>query len=414
MGLRWLLVVAALGAAGPAAAAPRTWAFVNGRWYDAGRFESRTVWVAGDTFASRPPARVDTTVDLEGRWVVPPFGEAHTHNLESEHELDARVRKYLADGVFYAKMQSSIRRRVAGLLPRYNRRDGIDVSFAHAPLTARDGHPVKLRRTFFRLGRYQGLFASEAEIEGHGYVLIDSLPDLERKWSGVLATRPDFIKTMLVCSEEFGRRRDDTTFAGRKGLDPRLLPAIVRRAHAAGLRVSVHVSTVTDFHHAVASGADEIAHLPALHGWCLGRIADADAREAARRGVVVVTTAGLARAEMERVPEAADTLRETLVANLATLVRHGVTLAVGSDAWDDDSVEEAAFLASTGVLSNAALLEAWSVHAPRTIFPGRRIGRLAPGHEASFLALDGDPVADFANVRRIALRFKQGAILAVP
>jgi imidazolonepropionase-like amidohydrolase len=54
----------------------------------------------------------------------------------------------------------------------------------------------------------------------------------------------------------------------------------------------------------------------------------------------------------------------------------------------------------------------WSEATPRAIFPGRRIGALADGYEASFLALAGDPLEDLANVRRIRLRFKQGVPLA--
>jgi imidazolonepropionase-like amidohydrolase len=46
-----------------------------------------------------------------------------------------------------------------------------------------------------------------------------------------------------------------------------------------------------------------------------------------------------------------------------------------------------------------------------TIFPGRKIGRLEDGYEASFLVLDGDPLADFGNTGRIAMRFKEGVFL---
>ena len=45
------------------------------------------------------------------------------------------------------------------------------------------------------------------------------------------------------------------------------------------------------------------------------------------------------------------------------------------------------------------------------IFPQRRIGELRPGFEASFLVLDGDPIADFGNTSRIGLRVKQGVAL---
>ena len=42
---------------------------------------------------------------------------------------------------------------------------------------------------------------------------------------------------------------------------------------------------------------------------------------------------------------------------------------------------------------------------------GRRIGCFEAGCEASLLALFGDPLADFSNVRRIELRMKQGVVL---
>jgi imidazolonepropionase-like amidohydrolase len=45
---------------------------------------------------------------------------------------------------------------------------------------------------------------------------------------------------------------------------------------------------------------------------------------------------------------------------------------------------------------------------PRAIFPGRKIGRLADGYEASFLVLDGDPLADWSRAHKIVSRVKQG------
>lgn len=60
---------------------------------------------------------------------------------------------------------------------------------------------------------------------------------------------------------------------------------------------------------------------------------------------------------------------------------------------------------------NLALLKMWSETTPRTIFPNRKIGALSDGHEASFLALEGNPVADLNNVRKIKWRFKQGVLL---
>jgi imidazolonepropionase-like amidohydrolase len=130
-----------------------------------------------------------------------------------------------------------------------------------------------------------------------------------------------------------------------------------------------------------------------------------DARLAAQRGTVVVTTLSLsARAQAPLLP----LIRTVQSASLRTLIDSGVTLAIGSDNVRDSSVLEAGHLQSLGVLDNRALLKLWVEDTPRAIFPERRIGFLREGYEASFLALEGNPLDDWRNVRRIALRVKQG------
>jgi adenine deaminase len=59
-------------------------AYVNGRWFDGSRFVTRTMWVSNGRFVSRPD-HVDSTVDLGGGYVIPPFGEAHNHNINRRH-----------------------------------------------------------------------------------------------------------------------------------------------------------------------------------------------------------------------------------------------------------------------------------------------------------------------------------------
>jgi imidazolonepropionase-like amidohydrolase len=47
------------------------------------------------------------------------------------------------------------------------------------------------------------------------------------------------------------------------------------------------------------------------------------------------------------------------------------------------------------------------------VVPGRKIGHLKPGYEASFLMLSGDPLLDFTNVQKVELRIKQGKLLTL-
>jgi imidazolonepropionase-like amidohydrolase len=417
-------------------------AFTNGRWFDGTSFQPRTAYSVNGTLRFTAPARIDRSIDLSGAWVIPPFAEAHNHNIDGavEERSLAAIRKYAADGVFYVKIQGNypLTGEQRGRLP-INRPGAPDVAFAQAFITATGGHPSVLHEEILlRQGYYPGL--TKAELRDKVYVTVDTEEELAARWPRILAQRPDFIKTNLWRSDELERRRNDPVFAGRRGLAPGIVRLIVDRAHAAGLRVSAHVVNGADFRNAVDAGVDEIVHLPAAGASAaveqrmaqivtgtldeaairqiaaeLGRVDPADpstlpvrpedARLAAQRGTVVVTTLSLsARAQAPLLP----LIRTVQSASLRTLIDSGVTLAIGSDNVRDSSVLEAGHLQSLGVLDNRALLKLWVEDTPRAIFPERRIGFLREGYEASFLALEGNPLDDWRNVRRIALRVKQG------
>lgn len=77
------------------------------------------------------------------------------------------------------------------------------------------------------------------------------------------------------------------------------------------------------------------------------------------------------------------------------------------------SVGEALYLHRLGVADAATILRLLVETTSRAIFPGRRIGTLEPGGEASFLALAGDPLADLGRLRAICVAVKLGQGLAI-
>jgi hypothetical protein len=440
-----LPAMGALSQSQPQTAATQNVALFNGQWFNGTSFEARTVYSVHGHFTNKKPARVDRTLDLAGTWIVPPFAEAHNHNIDGVVEERGRkaIQKYLADGVFYVKIQGNypLSDELRGRLP-INRPGGPDVVFAQTFLTATGAHPIRLHEDILMpQGYYPGL--TKERLRDRLYFTIDSEAELEKKWPLILALHPDFIKTNLWCSDEFEKRKDDPTYFGRKALDPRLLPKIVAKAHAGGLRVSVHITNAADFHNAVAAGVDEIVHMggPGLYKAVEGRFFDprfmrdadlyakliteahrpsnpnnpayvpisaADAKLAARRGIIVVTTAALALRSPEALRAAS---KPGQAATLKLLTENGVQLAVGSDNPPDSSIIEAEYLQRLGVLDNLTLLKMWTETTARTIFPKRKIGMLREGYEASFLALEGNPLEDWQNVRKIKLRFKQGVLL---
>jgi imidazolonepropionase-like amidohydrolase len=412
--LALLLPLTLLGSGEKQTRLPSAYVVKNGRWFN------------GETFVSRPqvyvqegqlqmsknpnfPASSAEAIDLKGAYVTPPFCEAHNHNLGAvEPENDDTIKRYLREGIFYVKILSNLPRETGIVRHIYNHPQSVDVSFANGGITGPGGHPIKLRESLLERGAYEG-FTKET-LRDHAYFVIDSDADIEMKWPLILQYRPDFIKLLLVFSEEYEKRRNDENYFGEKGLNPEIYGKLVRLSHDHGLRVSTHVNSANDFHVAVQAGSDEIAHLPGTK--TLEDVRLKDAQLAAKKGIVVVTTVSLVDARWkEKDPEMYAKLRQKQKQNLRLLLDAGVTLAVGSDQYDATSIVEIESLRELNVIDNKTLLRMWTQNCAQTTFPGRKIGRLADDYEATFLVLKEDPLKDFDATKNIILRMKNGHVL---
>ena len=445
MSLMWGLVASMLvalvsgcagGTASPGSSA-EPYAFINGRWFDGEGFQPDTWYSVHGRLTKRLPSGPVQTVDLSGLYMVPPFGEAHNHNVEGPWNVAAVAQRYLQDGVFYVKNPNDVRDFALQIRQAVNVPTSIDATFAHAGLTGRGGHPAALYEDVLRVGRYEPAVGPIARgwFENRSYIVVDTEAEVEAKWPVVLSGRPDFLKVYLVHAEDDGESPAALPGQHRQGLHPALVPGIVARAHAAGLRVTAHVETAADFRQAVRAGVDELAHVP---GWLLqgpdgagrARLTEDDARLAAAHKVQVVTTSVAGQAmptiggahqpshhaghglspEMKHHSSAAEPAADVLRDNLRLLQRAGVTLLIGSD-HAETSLAEVQHLRTLHLFDNRTLLKMWCEATPAAIFPDRRIGKFAEGYETSFLALAGNPLEDFEQVRAIRTRFKQGVPL---
>ena len=112
----------------------------GGLWFDGSGFREDTFYVVDARLTRTKPAQVDQTLDLAGGFVVPPFAEAHNHNVQDDAQ--ATLAAYLAAGIFYVKNPNSLPRSTTTVRALVNRPEGIDAVFAGGGLTASGGHPA--------------------------------------------------------------------------------------------------------------------------------------------------------------------------------------------------------------------------------------------------------------------------------
>lgn len=400
----------------------KSYQFVNGQWFDGKGFRRQTFFSASGVLTRKKPAKVDEVVDLKNGFVVPPFGDAHTHMFDGSFQIKQQVQMYLRDGVFYAKVVTNSFQGAQEVAAQINKPTSVDVAYAHGGLTANYAHPIEVYEAL-ALGFYNrkqqqdnaDKIINSRLRDNDAYYIIDTAADLENKWARVLEKRPDFIKVFLWHSEGYDERLKQTGRAG--GIAPKLLPAIVAKAHAAGLRVTAAVNTAYDFHAALSAGVDEMSHLP---GYFIAEnedvrmyeISPEDAKLAKKRGIIITITGSAYTANVS--PERARPIRDNQIRNLKLLKSQGVKFAVGSDNYGKTPLVEIDYLKNLGVFSNLELLKMWCENTPQTIFPNRRIGFLKTGYEASLLVLDSNPLDNFEQVKNIKLRFKQGYLLEMP
>ena len=411
----------------PAALAPpdsgRTVAYVGGHVWDGEQFTERPLLVRDGLFIG-PQVNPDTTINVRGGYVVPPFGDAHTHMLGNGGiSIPFAEELFLQNGIFYAldatnpyseigaERDFDLFEKPMSIRDWFKKPAVVDVVYAIGGITSTGSHPASAMERLFGYADAPGALAGDA------YWFMDSVADVREKWPDYIAQRPDVVKVYLLDVEESIQEGD---MRGH-GLRPEVLRAVVERAHEAGMRVFAHIVTAADFRLALDAGVDVMAHMldyECSPGQDEGeyRLDAETIRRASEQDVIVVTTVWTQLEDIPAILEpdqlqcAIEFYRETA----RRLHEAEVRLALGADDWRRTSLTEATLFRVYDFFDNKTLLNLWTETTPQAIFPKRGIGELAEGYEASFLVLGGNPIEDFEAVRDIRVRVKQGHILADP
>jgi hypothetical protein len=422
-----LLVMLALGAPASLVRADQshvgppapTYAFVNGRWWTGREYASQTFYSVNGVLSSGPVGVVDETIDLRARWVIPPLAEGHNHWVEPKKAVEY-IACYLADGVYYVRDMANIPMVVQQFRDKVNLPNSVDFETAYLGFTGPGAHPVEAVDQFVAFGvlpkEWKPDYDKQAEF------VVRTQGDVDERFPLLLKMNPSYVKVFVEYSEEYAKRlRDSSTYGNHRGIDPRLLPHLVKLAHAANLKIAAHVYTVEDYRAALAAGVDELAHMPAggsEAGYPLKhfKLTRADVELTKRRGVYVDTTTqdALSTDSGENIEWKKRLREEVIIPNLKLLKQYGVPLIVGSDEFRHSPLHEIFMLRDTGVFTNAELLNLDVQTTAQAAFPARKVGRLADGYEASFLVLERDPLENLDNLASIVLRVKQGRRITVP
>ncbi|NYZ61784.1 CIA30 family protein [Luteimonas deserti] len=348
-------------------------------------------------------------VDGAGRTLLPGLIDAHVHAWG-----DAQA-DMLRFGVTGGLDMHGVRGRAAGL--RAQRDDmgnasQADLWAAGTAVTAEGGHGTQYGFPVPAVGADTDVEAFTAERIDEG---------------------ADFIKIIVEDMSGYGDRRIPS-------LDASQVRSAVSAARARSRLAVAHVSTLDSARAVLDAGVDGLVHV----------FDDAPAdpafvRDIARRDafvvptlVVIASVAGTGEgarlaADPAVAPRLSATQRGTLeapfplapqprrladaIASVRALHAAGVTLLAGSDAPNPGTAQGASLHGELALLVQAGLSPAQAL-AAATSLPAARFGladrgRIAPGHRADLLLVDGDPLRDITRTRHIVAVWKNGRPVAL-
>ena len=197
----------------------------------------------------KAPSKIDSVIDLQQRWVVPPMGDAFCSSVADNPSAAGTAKMYFDEGVFYLQILGNTQEgRTAAAVPSLNKPTAPDAVFANGALTCTLGYPF---------ARYEGpangikgqqkiaerydFVKQQRKMLGNGYWFVDSKETLDRDWEKIKAQKPGVISIYLIDSEANGGKESG-------GLTADAAKAIVKKAHKSNLRVIAHISTPADLY----------------------------------------------------------------------------------------------------------------------------------------------------------------------
>lgn len=404
----------------------KTYKFINGNWFDGKDFSKKTFYSVNGLFSNKSPQKIDETIDLKNGYIVPPFADAHTHQLDIQAKLAEQKSIFLKEGVMYVLVLNNGANNAIANRPFLNKPDTPDVLYANGGITCTGQHPAfAYERNASGIAEWwlpenTKIIQAARKEENNSYWFFDTVEDVDKKWNAYIASRPDIVKIYLL-----DVKNNQTT---RKSLSEEVAAYITKKAHDAGLRVAAHIETSDDLKIGLKIGVDVFAHSP-YYGYDFNGMKPTppiftpeELKTIRKRKLGVIPTLSL-NEEFSIVRNASNNYRGELdlvrfnkivefqKKTVAALKNAGFVFAIGSDR--QSLTPEIDYWAKNNIFEPSFILTTLTATTPQMMYPNRKIGLLKEGYEASFLVLGGNPLTDFNQIKNINLRFKQGTIINI-
>ncbi|MDO8365269.1 MAG: hypothetical protein Q7T20_00640 [Saprospiraceae bacterium] len=409
--LSFLLFLSLLSQNMLAQTAGENYEFRNGQWYDGKGFVTATWYTTNGLLSKKAPAKVDSVINLEGRWVIPPMGDAHCSSITENPSAASTLNLYMGEGVFYLQMLGNSQEGREATVSLMNKPTAPDAVFANGVITCTLGYPFleyegpanKIRNPAVWAERYDELKTSQKML-GNGYWFIDNKAALEANWDKIRLQNPGVISIYLLDAQNNGGKEG-------KGLSAEVAKLVVKKAHKSGLRVFAHVENGSDVSLGLKIGVDGFANMPG-HNWDGSgesekfKISDGDLKMLVKKKIPVVLLLSHGQAAANR-----SAVQAFHKAMLKRLLDANVIVAMGSDDSQRTLRMELNYWFGLGELDDARTLKVLCENTPRAIFPKRKIGKIENGFEASFLVLSDNPLNNVLKTRVQAFKVKNGVLL---
>lgn len=400
----------------------------NGNYFQDGKFiKYANIYIENGKFTFKTPKDIDTIINLENKYIIPPFAEGHTHKIDNPKEVSRDINTFLKQGIFYALVLNNFSSYVENNRNILLNANGLEVAFANGGITAKGQHPSFVYERIISNIKEWWLPANTAIIknsnkgENDAYWFMNNIEEVDKKWEAYLKTKPDIVKVYLM-----NVNKNETQ--SPKTLSENTISYIVKKAKASNLRVVAHIESSDDLKVGLRCGINIYGHLPHYNVNFSKELpeefqfTESEKKMIKKLKPVIIPTLSfndefsIVRNEKNNYQGEFDTASFSRSLNfqktaIKSLSQSGFKFAIGSDR--DSFLLELMYWFKNNFFSYKDILTIATKETPKLIFPKRKLGEFKEGFEASFLVLPQNPLMDMQAIKTIELLIKQGRIIQV-